>query len=78
VVLQEVKDKLNRGEAVDLAAYDIHVAAVLFKMFFRDLPSPVFPEAVVGSVVAMHGVRLALPPAGRRLTGPATPRRAPA
>ena len=36
---------LLAGHPVSLETYgDVHVAAVLLKKFFRDLPSPIFPE----------------------------------
>jgi Rho GTPase-activating protein 1 len=35
----------NAGHPVSLHTYhDPHLAAVLLKMFFRDLPTPIFPE----------------------------------
>ncbi|KAI8369211.1 Rho GTPase activation protein [Choanephora cucurbitarum] len=38
--LQAVKNAFNKGEAVDLNQYDIDVSAALFKVFIRELPTP--------------------------------------
>jgi Rho GTPase-activating protein 1 len=44
-LLSQVKDAYNRGQSVSLASFnDVHMAAVLLKKFFRDLPEPIFPE----------------------------------
>ncbi|KAK9674661.1 hypothetical protein K7432_017038, partial [Basidiobolus ranarum] len=40
--LKEAKETYNRGNCLDLEEYGVHVAAVLLKMFFRELPTPVF------------------------------------
>jgi len=45
VTLKQVKAAYDRGHPVNLETYhDVHLAAVLLKMFFRDLPTPVIPE----------------------------------
>ncbi|OBZ83406.1 Rho GTPase-activating protein 1 [Choanephora cucurbitarum] len=38
--LQAVKNAFNKGEAVNLNQYDIDVSAALFKVFIRELPTP--------------------------------------
>ncbi|KAJ2621116.1 hypothetical protein GGI25_003881 [Coemansia spiralis] len=40
--LRAAKDSYNRGQHVDLDLAGVHVAAVLLKLFFRELPTPVF------------------------------------
>jgi len=46
---------LGAGEPVDLAALDIHVTAVLLKMYLRELPTPLFPDAVTSLFDAVRG-----------------------
>ncbi|KAJ1724425.1 hypothetical protein LPJ53_001325 [Coemansia erecta] len=43
--LRSAKDGYNRGQSVDLALAGVHVAAVLLKLFFRELPEPVFSSS---------------------------------
>ncbi|KAI9316596.1 Rho GTPase activation protein [Dichotomocladium elegans] len=38
--LSRAKAELNRGELIDLARYDINVAASLLKVFLKELPQP--------------------------------------
>ncbi|KAJ1888717.1 hypothetical protein LPJ66_008426 [Kickxella alabastrina] len=40
--LRSAKDSYNYDQAVDLSLAGVHVAAVLLKLFFRELPEPVF------------------------------------
>ncbi|PIA18786.1 RhoGAP-domain-containing protein [Coemansia reversa NRRL 1564] len=40
--LRAAKSGYNRGQNVDLYLAGVHVAAVLLKLFFRELPTPVF------------------------------------
>ncbi|KAJ2806114.1 hypothetical protein H4R20_001810 [Coemansia guatemalensis] len=40
--LRAAKTGYNRGQNVDLSLAGVHVAAVLLKVFFRELPTPVF------------------------------------
>ncbi|KAJ1888553.1 hypothetical protein LPJ66_008516 [Kickxella alabastrina] len=40
--LRSAKDSYNYEQAVDLSLAGVHVAAVLLKLFFRELPEPVF------------------------------------
>ncbi|KAG8977160.1 hypothetical protein FRC05_002157 [Tulasnella sp. 425] len=45
VLLRQAKEAYDRGQPVSLAAWgDPHIAAVLLKKFFRDLPEPLFYE----------------------------------
>jgi hypothetical protein len=41
--LKEVKLKYNLNHQVDLESHDINIAAVLMKIFLRELKNPVFP-----------------------------------
>ncbi|KAG9325599.1 hypothetical protein KVV02_004901 [Mortierella alpina] len=43
VMLKQVRAAYDRGNPVNLAEYDIHISAVLLKLFLRELPSPIFP-----------------------------------
>ncbi|ORX94581.1 RhoGAP-domain-containing protein [Basidiobolus meristosporus CBS 931.73] len=52
--LKEAKEIYNRGNRLDLNEYGIHVAAVLLKMFFRELPTPVFPAEIYDIVREMQ------------------------
>lgn len=46
-LLKQLKEAYNRGQAVSLSSFgDPHIAAVLLKTFFRDLPHPVVPESL--------------------------------
>ncbi|GJJ15814.1 hypothetical protein Clacol_010092 [Clathrus columnatus] len=46
-VLKQIKEAYDRGQTVSLETYcDPNLAAVLLKMFFRDLPQPIFPESI--------------------------------
>ena len=45
--LRQVKDAYDRGQVVSLDRFDNpHLAAVLLKKYIRDLPEPLFPEAL--------------------------------
>ncbi|RKP15189.1 hypothetical protein BJ684DRAFT_14532 [Piptocephalis cylindrospora] len=46
--LKAARGGYDRGERVDLEEYDEHVAAVLLKLFLRELPSPLFPPPLYG------------------------------
>ena len=43
------------AEAVDLSQLDIHVSAVLLKMYLRDLPAGLFPSATVPLLTSVRG-----------------------
>ncbi|KAG8907451.1 hypothetical protein FRB99_004246 [Tulasnella sp. 403] len=44
-LLKQAKEAYDRGHPVSLSAFaDPHIAAVLLKKFFRDLPDPIFHE----------------------------------
>ncbi|KZT53923.1 RhoGAP-domain-containing protein [Calocera cornea HHB12733] len=46
VLLRQAQDAYNRGHPVTLSSFgDPHLAAVLFKIFFHELPEPLFPES---------------------------------
>ncbi|KAG0244392.1 hypothetical protein BGX31_009221 [Mortierella sp. GBA43] len=43
VMLKQARAAYDRGNPVNLADYDIHISAVLLKLFIREVPSPMFP-----------------------------------
>lgn len=43
VMLKQVRAAYDRGNPVNLSDYDIHISAVLLKLFIRELPTPMFP-----------------------------------
>jgi hypothetical protein len=43
VMLKQVRAAYDRGNPINLAEYDIHISAVLLKLFLRELPEPIFP-----------------------------------
>ncbi|KZO96526.1 RhoGAP-domain-containing protein [Calocera viscosa TUFC12733] len=46
VMLRQAQDAYDRGNPVTLSSFgDPHLAAVLFKIFFHELPEPLFPES---------------------------------
>ncbi|GJJ68354.1 hypothetical protein EMPS_00700 [Entomortierella parvispora] len=45
-MLKQVRAAYDRGNPVNLAEYDIHISAVLLKLFLRELPEPIFPTSV--------------------------------
>ncbi|KAJ1955365.1 hypothetical protein EC988_001921 [Linderina pennispora] len=55
--LRAAKDMYNRGYNVDLSLSGVHVAAVLLKLFFRELPSPVFGSASYETILALPSVQ---------------------
>ncbi|KAG0234946.1 hypothetical protein BGW42_006045 [Actinomortierella wolfii] len=60
-MLKQVRAAYNRGNPVDLTEYDIHISAVLLKMFLKELPEPIFPQemyARLGNV----GIKQETPP----------------
>ncbi|KAG6856077.1 hypothetical protein H0H87_007607 [Tephrocybe sp. NHM501043] len=47
VMLKAAQDAYDRGHVVSLKTFgDPHLAAVLIKKYFRDLPEPIFPESL--------------------------------
>ncbi|KAJ1817181.1 hypothetical protein LPJ60_004963 [Coemansia sp. RSA 2675] len=42
--LRAAKDAYNRDQPVDLELGGVHVAAVLLKLFYRELPTPIFSD----------------------------------
>ncbi|KAJ1945151.1 hypothetical protein FBU59_002396, partial [Linderina macrospora] len=55
--LRAAKDMYNRGHNVDLSLSGVHVAAVLLKLFFRELPSPVFGSTSYETILALPSVQ---------------------
>ncbi|KAK3829692.1 MAG: Rho GTPase activation protein [Linnemannia gamsii] len=47
-MLKQVRAAYDRGNPVNLAEYDIHISAVLLKLFLRELPEPIFPVDLYG------------------------------
>ncbi|KFH69638.1 hypothetical protein MVEG_04444 [Podila verticillata NRRL 6337] len=45
-MLKQVRAAYDRGNPIFLAEYDIHISAVLLKLFLRELPEPIFPVAI--------------------------------
>ncbi|KAF9978277.1 hypothetical protein BGZ73_003084 [Actinomortierella ambigua] len=43
-MLKQVRAAYDRGNPVDLSEYDIHISAVLLKLFLKEMPEPVFPR----------------------------------
>ncbi|KAF9425011.1 hypothetical protein BGZ94_007926 [Podila epigama] len=42
-MLKQVRAAYDRGNPINLEQYDIHISAVLLKLFLRELPEPIFP-----------------------------------
>ncbi|KAI8324495.1 RhoGAP-domain-containing protein, partial [Martensiomyces pterosporus] len=55
--LRSAKEGYNRDLGVDLTLSGVHAAAVLLKLFFRELPSPVFGGASYDTVLALPSVQ---------------------
>ncbi|KAJ1974698.1 hypothetical protein H4R35_003490 [Dimargaris xerosporica] len=51
--LQEAKRAYNTGNRANLDDYGVHVAAVLLKMYFRELPTPLIPHLLYADASAM-------------------------
>ncbi|KAG0262398.1 hypothetical protein BG011_010195 [Mortierella polycephala] len=47
-MMKQVRAAYDRGNPVNLAEYDIHISAVLLKLFLRELPEPIFPTSIYG------------------------------
>ncbi|KAJ2730184.1 hypothetical protein IW152_005362 [Coemansia sp. BCRC 34962] len=45
--LRAAKDAYNRDQPVDLEVGGVHVAAVLLKLFYRELPAPIFSDYAI-------------------------------
>ncbi|KDQ15148.1 hypothetical protein BOTBODRAFT_131760 [Botryobasidium botryosum FD-172 SS1] len=51
LLTKQVRQGYDRGQAVSLPAFgDPHIAAVLIKKFFHDLPRPVFPDSIYPTI----------------------------
>ncbi|KAJ9086477.1 hypothetical protein DSO57_1003811 [Entomophthora muscae] len=53
VLLKEAKKLFDEEKTVDLETYGVHVAAVLLKVFTRELPEPVFPASLYSVIEQM-------------------------
>lgn len=50
-MLRQIRDAYDRGQPVSLSSFnDPHIPAVLLKKFFRDLPTPVFPDFTYSTI----------------------------
>ncbi|KAG0308325.1 hypothetical protein BGZ98_008307 [Dissophora globulifera] len=45
-MLKQVRSALDRGYPINLAEYDIHISAVIFKLYLRELPESIFPVSI--------------------------------
>jgi len=50
-LLRAAQEAYDRGNVVSLETFsDPHLAAVLLKKYLRDLPEPIFPESIYGTI----------------------------
>lgn len=50
-LLHAAQEAYDRGNVVSLETFsDPHLAAVLLKKYLRDLPEPIFPESIYGTI----------------------------
>eukprot|EP01105_Mastigella_eilhardi_P002642 TRINITY_DN1334_c1_g1_i2.p1 TRINITY_DN1334_c1_g1~~TRINITY_DN1334_c1_g1_i2.p1 ORF type:complete len:469 (-),score=121.80 TRINITY_DN1334_c1_g1_i2:1976-3382(-) len=52
--LQELKLAFESGQPVDLNRHNIHCACSLLKMYFRELPEPIFTYNLYRNLIASH------------------------
>ncbi|KAF8937377.1 Rho GTPase activation protein [Dissophora ornata] len=45
-MLKQVRAAYDRGYPINLSEYDIHISAVLLKLYLRELPTPIFPVTI--------------------------------
>ncbi|KAG0206781.1 hypothetical protein BGX28_001854 [Mortierella sp. GBA30] len=57
VMLKQVRAAYDRGNPVNLSEYDIHISAVLLKLFLRELPDPIFPANIYDLLQQQHKKR---------------------
>lgn len=54
-LVKEIKEKYNMGNTVDFRKYeDVHLAAVILKMFLRELPEPLLTFALYDDIVKFN------------------------
>ncbi|KAF9198409.1 hypothetical protein BGZ49_000780, partial [Haplosporangium sp. Z 27] len=53
-MLKQVRTAYDNGSPINLAEYDIHISAVLLKLFLRELPEPIFPVSVYEKLQKQH------------------------
>ncbi|KIM45092.1 hypothetical protein M413DRAFT_329932 [Hebeloma cylindrosporum] len=64
-LLRAAQEAYDRGNVVSLETFsDPHLAAVLLKKYLRDLPEPIFPESMYGTIT-----RCPMPPSLNDLEG---------
>jgi Rho GTPase-activating protein 1 len=52
-MMHQMREAYDRGQPVSLPYFDDpHLAAVLLKKFFHDLPDPIFPESTYSTIQA--------------------------
>lgn len=54
-LLRQAKEAYDRGNPINLSDYGVHVAAVLLKMFFNDLPVSIFPVLTYDTLKQIRG-----------------------
>ncbi|CAI2184668.1 12792_t:CDS:2 [Funneliformis geosporum] len=55
ILLRQAKEAYDRGNPINLADYGVHMAAVLLKMFFNDLPISIFPVQTYETLRQIRG-----------------------
>ncbi|CAG8545146.1 12996_t:CDS:2 [Funneliformis caledonium] len=55
ILLRQAKEAYDRGNPINLADYGVHIAAVLLKMFFNDLPISIFPVQTYDTLRQIRG-----------------------
>uniref|UniRef100_A0A8C0YE38 Rho GTPase activating protein 1 n=1 Tax=Cyprinus carpio carpio TaxID=630221 RepID=A0A8C0YE38_CYPCA len=56
-LVKEIKQKYNSGEEVNFSQLDdVHLAAVILKMFLRELPEPLLTYQLYNDIVNFHNV----------------------
>jgi hypothetical protein len=55
-----MKRKFDAGKRVNLAKYDVHAVMGVFKVLFRELPSPIIPDMINKQANEVIGIYLLL------------------
>lgn len=43
---------MNKGDEVDLSKFDIHTVCGILKLYFRELPEPLFPKFLYEDIIS--------------------------